>query len=34
MLQWVYSKVKYFSEYLSTWDETLKKDFEEKDQIE
>ena len=34
MLQWVYSKVQYFSEYLSKWDETLQKDIEEKDQIE
>ena len=34
MLQWVYSKVQYFSEYLSKWDETLNKDIEEKDQIE
>jgi hypothetical protein len=34
MLQWVYSKVQYFSEYLSKWDETLVKDIEEKDQIE
>lgn len=31
MLQWVYSKVQYFSEYLSKWDETLVKDIEEKD---
>ena len=34
MLQWVYSKVQYFSEYLSKWDDTLSKDIEEKDQIE
>jgi Asp-tRNA(Asn)/Glu-tRNA(Gln) amidotransferase C subunit len=34
MLQWVYSKVQYFSEYLSKWDETLAKDIEEKEQIE
>ena len=34
MLQWVYSKVQYFSEYLSKWDETLGKDIEEKEQIE
>ena len=34
MLQWVYSKVQYFSEYLSKWDETLTKDIEEKEQIE
>jgi hypothetical protein len=34
MLQWVYSKVQYFSEYLSKWDETLIKDIEEKEQIE
>ena len=33
-LQWLYSKVQYFSEYLSKWDETLIKDVEEKDQIE
>ncbi len=29
MLQWVYSKVQYFSNYLQKWDETLKKDIEE-----
>lgn len=34
MLQWVYSKVQYFSEYLSKWDETLQKDIEDKDQVE
>lgn len=34
MLQWVYSKVQYFNEYLSKWDETLVKDIEEKEQIE
>jgi hypothetical protein len=34
MLQWVYSKVQYFNEYLSKWDETLIKDIEEKEQIE
>ena len=34
MLQWVYSKVQYFSEYLTKWDETLSKDIEEKEQIE
>jgi hypothetical protein len=34
MLQWVYSKVQYFSEYLSKWDETLQKDIEEKEHIE
>ena len=34
MLQWVYSKVQYFSEYLSKWDETLLKDIDEKDQVE
>lgn len=34
MLQWVYSKVQYFSEYLNKWNETLKKDIEEMDQIE
>lgn len=34
MIQWVYSKVQYFSEYLSKWDETLVKDIEEKEQIE
>ena len=34
MLQWVYSKVQYFSEYLSKWDDTLVKDIEEKEQIE
>jgi hypothetical protein len=34
MLQWVYSKVQYFSEYLAKWDETLGKDIEEKEQIE
>jgi Ca2+-dependent lipid-binding protein len=31
MLQWVYSKVQYFSEYLAKWDETLQKDIEEKE---
>lgn len=30
MLQWVYSKVQYFSEYLMKWDDTLNKDIEEK----
>lgn len=34
MLHWVYSRVQYFSEYLSKWDETLGKDIEEKEQIE
>lgn len=34
MLQWVYSKVQYFTEYLSKWDDTLQKDIDEKDQIE
>ena len=34
MLQWVYSKVQFFSEYLTKWDETLSKDIEEKEQIE
>lgn len=34
MLQWVFSKVRYFTEYLSKWDETLVKDIEEKEQIE
>lgn len=34
MLQWVYSKVQYFHEYLAKWDETLSKDIEEKEQIE
>jgi len=34
MLQWIYSKVQYFSEYLAKWDETLSKDIEEKEQIE
>lgn len=34
MLQWVFSRVQYFSEYLSKWDETLLKDIDEKDQIE
>lgn len=27
MLHWVYSRVQYFSEYLSKWDETLYKDI-------
>jgi|LauGreDrversion4_2_1035121.scaffolds.fasta_scaffold224813_3 hypothetical protein len=31
MLQWIYSKVQYFSEYLARWDETLSKDIEEKE---
>ena len=34
MLQWVYSKEKYFKEYLEKWDDTLEKDIEEKDMIE
>ena len=34
MLHWVYSRVQYFNEYLSKWDETLIKDIEEKDMIE
>lgn len=34
MLQWVYSKTQYFSEYLMKWDETLYKDVEEKKRIE
>lgn len=34
MLHWVYSKVQYFSEYISRWDDTLQKDIEEKEQIE
>lgn len=34
MLQWVYSKVQYFNEYLGKWDETLFKDVEEKEKIE
>ncbi len=34
MLQWVYSKIQYFSEYLTKWDETLVRDCEEKERIE
>jgi len=34
MLHWVYSRVQYFSEYLSKWDETLYKDSQEMEQIE
>lgn len=34
MLHWVYSRVQYFNEYLSKWDETLVKDIEEKEMIE
>lgn len=34
MLQWVHSKVLYFSEYLLKWDDTLYKDIEEKKKIE
>lgn len=34
MLQWVYSKVQYFSEYLDKWDKTLGIDIDEKDLIE
>lgn len=34
MLHWVYSRVQYFNEYLSKWDETLGKDIEEKEMIE
>lgn len=30
----MYSKVQYFEEYLSKWDETLGKDIDEKEQIE
>ena len=30
----MYSKVQYFSEYLSKWDDTLNKDFDDKEQIE
>ena len=29
MLQWVFSKVQYFSNYLQKWDDTLRKDVEE-----
>lgn len=31
MLQWVHSKIQYFTEYLNKWDETLIKDIEEKE---
>jgi hypothetical protein len=34
MMQWIFSKVQYFSEYLTIWDETLRKDFEEQKSIE
>jgi len=34
MLHWVYSRVQYFNEYLSKWDETLGKDIEEMETIE
>jgi len=34
MLQWVFSRIQYFSEYLAKWDETLEKDVIEKEQIE
>jgi hypothetical protein len=34
MLQWVYSKVDYFKDYLEKWDVTLENDISEKDQIE
>jgi hypothetical protein len=34
MLHWVYSKVKYFEEYLMRWDDTLIKDINEKELIE
>ncbi len=34
MLQWVYSKVQYFSEYLKKWDDTLEQDINEKEIIE
>jgi hypothetical protein len=34
MLQWVYSKVQYFSEYLKKWDDTLEQDIQEKEIIE
>ncbi len=34
MLQWVYSKVQYFTNYLDKWDETLRRDIEEHEQID
>lgn len=34
MMHWVYSKVQYFSEYLSRWDNTLDNDIAEKQEIE
>ncbi len=34
MLQWVFSKVQYFSKYLEKWDQTLLEDVKEKEAIE
>ena len=34
MIQFVYSKVKYFEDYLVRWDETLRHDAELKEQVE
>jgi hypothetical protein len=34
MAQFVFSKVKYFEEYLNRWDSTLDSDFQNKDVIE
>lgn len=34
MIQFVYSKVKYFEDYLLKWDETLKNDAELKENVE
>lgn len=34
MIQWVYSKVQYFEEYISKWYETLIKEGDVKDELE
>jgi len=34
MVQWVYSKEKYFENYLAKWDQTLFEDVKEKDAID
>jgi len=34
MVQWVYSKVQYFEEYLAKWEDTLNADEIEKNEVE
>ena len=34
MVQWVYSKEKYFDNYLVKWDQTLFEDVKEKEAID